>query len=310
MRGIKKDALTRRQALTALTGAGAAGLVAGCAQPAADKPEPLQLDLNDPADWSYARQKVIGSVADETTHAFMRLHMYGQVPGEKARPLLSMNNYLIEQWEPVEYGTYKLRHWEVGYYCEFDTDNHIESWVNPYTQEELEPFHFVLGPIERVYTPETVMAPGLAPLARTSHLMGDRYYVTTEAISQFPNLFTPDEWPKFSSGQFQNWLSLQTLSALWEDVVNPQLNSAPNNMHLQNFVSWASWLRMGEYEGGTTVRGFGTEIPGFDALEPNIRAALEKYTPEIFETDTWTTTRFDEIDFFNEMKAKREAGEI
>ena len=34
---------------------------------------------------------------------------------------------------------------------------------------------------------------------------------------------------------------------------------------------------------------------------------VEMYDPE---TDTWTTTRFDEIDFFNDMKAKREAGEI
>jgi hypothetical protein len=62
---MNKAKLSRRHALTALAGAGAAGLVAGCADGSKPKPQPLQLDLNDPVDLSYARQKVIGSVANE-----------------------------------------------------------------------------------------------------------------------------------------------------------------------------------------------------------------------------------------------------
>ena len=49
---------------------------------------------------------------------------------------------------------------------------------------------------------------------------------------------------------------------------------------------------------------------GFEALEPNILAAFEKYTPEIFDLENWTETRFDEIDYFQLMQEKRARGEV
>ena len=91
-----KSTMTRRNAVASIAGLGAAGMVAGCSGGSDRKPEPLQLDLNDPVDLSYARQKVIGSVIQEEIHSFLRFHFYGQVPGEEAVPLLSMNNYIID----------------------------------------------------------------------------------------------------------------------------------------------------------------------------------------------------------------------
>jgi hypothetical protein len=307
---MNDSVMNRRNAMVALAGAGAAGLVGGCSEPSKAVPKTLELNLDDPVDLAFARQKVIGSVAKEEIHSFIRFHFYGQVPGEKAVPLFSMNNYIVDSWEPLERGTYQLKHWEVGYYCDFDTDNPIESWLNPITNEELEVFQFVLGPIDRLYSPETVMAPGLAPIPLTSHVMGPRFVVATEAISQMPGLFQPDEWPKYSSGETVNWVSAQTLSALMEDVLNPELNSAPANIHLQNFISWGSWMKMGGIPGGTMARGYGTDIEGFSALPPNVLASFEKYTPEIFETATWDVTRFDEFDYFKMMTERRARGEV
>jgi len=304
-----KSTMTRRNAVASIAGLGAAGMVAGCSGGSDRKPEPLQLDLNDPVDLSYARQKVIGSVIQEEIHSFLRFHFYGQVPGEKAVPLLSMNNYIIDSWEPLERGTYQLKHWEVGYYCDFDTDDPVESWLNPITNEEIEVFQFILGPIERVYSPDSVIAPGLAPIPRTSHIMGPRFFVATEAISQMPNMFKPEAWPKRSSGETVNWISMQTLSSLWEDVVNPELTSAPANIQLQNFVSWSSWMQMGDRPGGTMARAYGTEIDGFSALPAKVYEAFKKYTPEIFETASWDVTRFDEIDYFRLMQERRANGE-
>jgi hypothetical protein len=307
---MDKSRITRRDALASIAGLGAMGMAAGCSKGADQKSEALQLDLNDPIDLSFARQKVIGSIAQEQIHSFLRFHFYGQIPGEKAVPLLSMNNYIIDSWEPLERGTYQLKHWEVGYYCDFDTDNPIESWLNPITNEEIEVFQFILGPIERVYSPDSVLAPGLAPIPRTSHIMGPRFYVATEAISQIPNMFKPADWPKRSSGDVANWISMQTVSALWDDVVNPELTSAPSNIHLQNFVSWSSWMQMGGRPGGTMARAYGTEVDGFDALPTQVYEGFKKYTPEIFDTASWDVTRFDEIDYFRLMQERRAKGEV
>ncbi len=302
--------ITRRDAVASIAGIGAIGMVAGCSDGAEQKPAALQLDLDDPIDLAYARQKVIGSVEQEQVHSFLRFHFYGQIPGQPAVPLLSMNNYIVDSWEPLEPGTYQLKHWEVGYYCNFDTDDPIESWLNPITNEEIEVFNFILGPIDRVYSPESVIAPGLAPIPLNSHIMGPRFYVATEAISQYPNMLKPDEWPKRSSGDVANWLSLQTLSALWEDVVNPELSSAPANIHAQNFVSWSSWMQMGGRPGGSIARAYGTEIEGFSSLPKKVYDGFKKYTPEIFDTANWDVTRFDEIDYFKLMMERRAKGEV
>jgi hypothetical protein len=307
---MSKPLINRRAALATMASAGAVALGAGCSNTAVPAKERLQLNLDDPVDLAIARQKVIGSIAKEEIHSFIRFHFYGQEFGKKAVPLFSMNNYIIDSWEPIEPGTYQLKHWEVGYYCDFDTDDPIETWLNPITSEEVEVFQFILGPINRLYSPETVIAPGLAPLPLTSHVMGPRFYVATEAISQMPSMFKPDEWPKRSPGPVVNWVSAQTLSALMDDVLNPELDSAPANIHLQNFISWGSWMQMGGRPGGTMARGYGTDISGFDALPPKVYEGFRKYTPEIFETATWEVTRFDEIDYFQLMNERRARGEV
>jgi hypothetical protein len=304
--------LTRRKALASIAGLGtatAAGLVSGCSDDAVPV-VPMELDLDDPIDLAFARQKVRGSVVEERLDSFIRFHFYGQVPGEKAKRLLSMNNYVIHLWTPIKRGTYHLKHYEVGYYTEFDTDKPLETWLNPYTNEEVEAYHFILGPIEREYSPEGVIAPGLAPVPLQSHVMGDRFILATEAISLIPNMFQPDEWPKRSSGKNINWLSLMTQSASMADVLNPELNSAPPQIQLQNFIAWGSWMQMGGISGGSMARAYGTDIAGFDALSPDVRAAFEKYTPEIFDIESWTDVRFDEWDYFNLMQERRKAGKI
>lgn len=308
---MAESKFTRRKALKSIAGVGAAtaGLAAGCSGEGGSA-APLKLDLDDPIDLAFARQKVRGSVAEERQDSFIRFHFYGQVPGEKAKRLLSMNNYVIHLWTPIKRGTYHLKHYEVGYYTEFDTDKPLETWVNPYTNEEIETYHFILGPIEREYSPEGVIAPGLAPVPLESHVMGDRFVLATEAISLIPNMFQPDEWPKHSSGENINWLSLMTQSASMADVLNPELNSAPPQIQLQNFISWGSWMKMGGIKGGSMARAYGTDIAGFDALSPDVRAAFEKYTPEIFDIESWTDVRFDEWDYFNMMQERRKAGEI
>jgi len=100
--------LSRRKALGSIAGLGTAGLISGCANETTSQPAPrkLNLDLNNPEDLAVARQKVIGSIEEEQIHSFLRFHFYGQVPGEKARRLMSLNNYIIDYWEPVKRGTY------------------------------------------------------------------------------------------------------------------------------------------------------------------------------------------------------------
>ena len=264
-----------------------------------------KLDLSTPEKRNEVFTKVVGSIGNEEKHAFLRFHIYGYM-GENVVPLFSMNNYIVQKWETTsEPYHYQLKHYEVGYYTEFDTDKPITHWTNPVNGKEVELETFILGPIGRMYTPEGISAPGLAPHPLRISTVGDRIYVPFHSIEVFPNMFSPEEWPELSSGPKIYWDSMSTYSAPIAEVLDPKRKSVKAEIHMQNMTSWQPFLLMGQLEGRSMVRAYGQNISGFDDLSPEVRAAFKKYTPQIFDTDNWTDLRFDSIDYYNKAVAER-----
>ncbi|WP_317930425.1 DUF1838 family protein [Halioxenophilus sp. WMMB6] len=303
--------ISRRAALKNLGALGAAGITLGATAPvdaSDDNPRHYtiaDLDLSTPEMRNQVIAKVMGSIAEEETHAFLRFHVYGYA-GKNIIPFFSLNNYVVQKWQPMaEPGSYQVRHYEVGYYAEFDTDKPISHWQNAITGETIELEQFVLGPVVRQYTPAGVKSPGIAPKPLRVNVIGDRVFVPAQSIESFPNMFSPEEWPELSNEAVIYWDSMYTYSASLRDVLNPKLSSAPAEIHAQNLTSWHPYLRLGRTPGRIMVRAFGTNFSGFDALEPNVRSAFEKYTPEIFDTDNWTDLRFDSVDYYQKMMAKK-----
>ena len=79
---------------------------------------------------------------------------------------------------------------------------------------------------------------------------------------------------------------------------------------MQNLVSWAPFLKLGQHPGRTMVRAYGQHINGYDDLPQQVRANLEKYTPEIFDLDSWTELRMDSIELEAHLKKQRDAGTL
>ena len=69
-------------------------------------------------------------------------------------PLFTMNNILVDYWEPKEDEQHEMRKYEVGFYTKFDGYEPLEQFDNPVTGERVPIHHFRLGPVPRVYTPE------------------------------------------------------------------------------------------------------------------------------------------------------------
>lgn len=267
--------------------------------------------LADPISRSELIVKVMGSTEREDTHAFMKFHVYGFAGDGNLIPLFTMNNYIVQKWFPEERGTYGLEHYEVAYYSDFDTEEPLENWVNPMTGEINEVPTFILGPIYREYTPEGIIAPGIAPEPLNISVIGDRVYIPTQSVDTIPNAFSPqEEWGDYSTGDVIYWDSMLTFSAYVDEAANPETTRAPAEIHMQNMVSWAPYMRMGLKPGRTMVRAFGQHISGPEELPETIRENLEIYAPQIFDTDNWTEMKIDSIDYFYEIKAKIDSGEI
>ena len=267
--------------------------------------------LDDPVARTKLIAKVLGSTAEEDRHAFMKFHIFGYAGDGNLIPFFTMNNYIIQKWAPGDDGSFSVQHYEVAYYAKFDTDEAISEWTNPLTDEVVELPHFVLGPVPRNYGPGiSEGAASFAPDPMNITMIGDRVYIPTLTRQTIPNSLSPEEWGVYSSGPTVYWDSMLVYSADIRDVLDEEKTHVPAEMHMQNLVSWAPYLKLGQSPGRTMVRAYGQHISGPDDLPENVRANLQKYTPEIFDLASWTDLRIDSIELNNKLAEAREDGTL
>ncbi|MEP0189872.1 MAG: DUF1838 family protein [Erythrobacter sp.] len=275
------------------------------------KRDELNEILADPADRIKLIAKVFGSTEEAERHAFLKFHIFGFTGEGNLIPLFTMNNYVIQKWEPGEDGTFKVQHYEVAYYSKFDTDEAISEWVNPLTGETIELPHFVLGPVPRFYAPD--MADGtstFAPNPMNITMIGDRVYIPTLSRIKLPNSLTVEEWGAYGGAPTTFWDSMLVYSANISDVLDEDRTSVTAEIHMQNLVSWAPYLKLGDAPGRTMVRAYGQHISGYDALPETIRENLKTYTPEIFDLENWKDVRIDSVDLMKSLAEEREKGTL
>lgn len=271
----------------------------------------LALRLQNPDARTKLIAKVFGSTVEDERHAFLKFHIFGYAGDGNLIPFFTMNNYVIQRWAPDGDGNFEVQHYEVGYYSKFDGVEPLNDWENPLTGEVVQLPHFVLGPVPRAYGPGMGQSSAsFAPDPLNITMIGDRVYIPTLSKFKFPNSLAVDKWGPYSSGPVTFWDSMLVYSADVEDVFDDQKDHVDAEMHMQNFVSWAPFMKLGQSPGRTMVRAYGQHISGYDALPKDIHANLKKYTPEIFDLDAWTELRMDSMELAQDLAAKRAAGTL
>ena len=269
----------------------------------------LAITLKNPVQRTKLIAKVLGSTVEEERHGFLKFHIFGYAGDGNLIPFFTMNNYVVQKWKPAEDGAFELQHYEAAYYSKFDTTEPIEDWVNPLTGETVKIPPFVLGPVPRAYGPDMgKTAATFAPDPLNITMIGDRVFIPTLSQFEFPNTLSAEEWGPYSSGPITYWDSMLVYSADVRDVFDNSKTHVGAEMHMQNLVSWAPFLKLWQSPGRTMVRAYGQHISGYDALPKDIRQNLEKYTPEIFDIEGWTDFRMDNIELAQSLAKQRADG--
>ncbi|MBU3672431.1 MAG: DUF1838 domain-containing protein [Sinobacteraceae bacterium] len=283
--------LTRR---TALQGAMGLGVTAALTTPAsAAKPNAAKLDFADPLTILRTHVKLVGSLGKEVVYSFMRLNIYADLGEGNFVPLFTMNNILVDYWEPKEDNQHEMRKYEVGFYTRHDSYEPLEHFDNPITGQRMGIHHFKLGPVPRLYTPQGVIAMGYTPKLLPIETIGDRVYLATESIENRPDVIRP--------GKTSYTNSFMTMSAPLAEVADPKRLSASTSLQLQNKNRWAPWMGMDDRPGGTVARGFGTKIRNLDALPQPVKDGIRAYVPEILDTANWHDFVFEDTEFLKQQ---------
>lgn len=271
----------------------------------------LDAVLADPAERTRLIAKVLGTTVEGERHAYLKFHIYGYAGDGNLIPFFSFNNYVIQKWTPGENSTFDVTHYEAAYYTKFDTDEAINTWENPLTGEVVDIPHFVLGPLPRQYGPGLGESPAtFAPDPLNITMIGDRVYIPTLTRIEYPPRMSTEEWGPYGNDTNSYWDSMLVFSADIQDVFDDEKTHVDADIHMQNFVSWAPYFKLGNSPGRTMARAYGQHISGYEALPERIRADFAKYTPEILDIEPWVIPRIDSIDLMKELMEKREAGTL
>ena len=269
--------LTRRDILACGAGFAALSTLPASAETATSGP--VDIDFSDPVQELRAHVKLVGSLQKEKVISFLRLNIYADTGEGSFVPLYTLNNLLIDYWEPQGNNEFQMTKYEAGYYTELDSYNPIDSYENPITKERHAVESFRLGPVPRRYTPERFYVMAYNPNPLPLEIIGDRVFLATQSIESFQ---APGD-----SDRMLYVNSFMTYSASLADMQDPSIASAPVHTQLQNKNDWAPWMGMGDRTGGTVARGYGTKIPDLDALPEGVLDGFRKYTPEILDTENW-----------------------
>lgn len=288
------DSLSRRGLLGAAPLLGAAAL-GGAADAAAPPKLGKTLDLSDPRVRAYTRAKIIGSTAAETVYKFYRLHIYGYLNEGNLIPFFTLNNINVSVWTPLPDGNFRSTTYETGVYCRFDTDEPLDTWVNPVTGATREVWSFLGGPFYTDVGPDGVRTTGaeLQPDSLKMEIMGDKVFIPTAASMAWPNPMQPAAWPTQSTGKTSYWESQATMSARVADVLDPKLTAAPIFAQFQNLANFHPWMGMGARPGRTYGKAHGTKFAALDQIPAAALKGFEKKTPQVFDIQSWKEPALD-----------------
>jgi hypothetical protein len=231
---------TRRSILTSLgtLGLGAAALNTAY-QPAANAAVAPDLNLDDPASNLEAYIRLRGDTSGEPVFDLARGQVFGLIPGEAARPLFKMIGAQRSHYSRVSTLEYHIETRYVGMLLDWQTEQPLRNWVNPYTEKRCDVPVTNYGPTNARLLSDRMAAlaavgdaPDKPPAAtRPWYMLGDIVHMVDHIISPAVSALQPDA-------------DLMTFSGDSRLLAESGLSRIPSRLSFTAVESWREWMQM------------------------------------------------------------------
>ena len=242
MKTLKANTQTgfsRRAALA--TGAGAITSAAAVSASAAATAKPSltgpYLDLTTGQGNMLAMARIVGDLdLTKQKHGWYRGVAMGFRPGEAGRDLFGVMGMGTGRLIPMEDkpGFTNIRR-ECGYYYDLETGEVLDTWVNPYTNEEVEVLHIanpqINAPLEPVvrgatlYDDPVEAEKAAEPFLLDWQIAGDLLFAERHAHLYAKNPLDPDVWVRESAGPMIRITDSTSYMVSLADMQNPDLKT-------------------------------------------------------------------------------------
>lgn len=277
---IDQEALSRRELLTGalVLGLGAAGSVSLAASAADAAGSGLGLqgsglpDFNDPAVNLRHIVRMQGSLAEEDVPWWFTGVIFGVREGETPRPLVRFEGMEI-YWYRHEPDGYMLGGHTVTFFRDYETNEYLTEFANPYTGKTdlVKPavqggnlgFHYGVHGIEPSTAREAITD---KPLRLQWHAMRD--YVWMQHQTVYPPGMPPMHGQR------------QTMSVPREKFLDERILALPTMFSSTVFMGWLKWMGMQGQPGHVIWHASGAKLQSIADLPREYRERAQREYPE------------------------------
>ena len=312
---------TRREFMTSTMGAGAAGIAAGvslvgsasAAHPAKRgyrlSTDELKARFNDPIWNRETSAKIEGDTAPgKYVNGYVTGTVMGVRDNEAVRALFGFEVFSSIRVLKQENGDYQRLCRELIFYRDLNTGELMDSWFNPYTNEEVavvdvanDPFNYVISdhfPDPPSYGGLNTAKPPRRPLIRNWTLLNDDTVVLTSDIHlYYRNKLDPAIWVRESAGPMNRVSELFRYSIRREDIENDALTHMPHTGVWNRITPWLPWMLMGTTPGHIVYAGTFSSVPSVDSVPaPVAKRVRERFPQYTVAPEKWVDPSYSSLE--------------
>lgn len=250
------------------------------------------LDLTTGMGNMLAMARIVGDLdLSQQKHGWYRGVAMGFRPGEAGRDLFGVMGMGTGRLIPFEDkpGFTNVRR-ECGYYYDLDTGEVIDTWVNPYTNEEVEVLHIanpqINAPLEpvvrgsKLYDDPVEAEKEAEPFLLDWQIAGDTLFAERHAHLYANNPLDPEVWVRESAGPMIRITDSLSYVVSLSDMQNPDLTTIPETGKWVHVRPWQPFMLMGAAPGHFMFRCFTGSASSVDDLPQDIVAVVKERNPD------------------------------
>ncbi len=278
-----------RRTVLGSVGAMGMGLTVGQvaqARDAAATRKRVAFDPMNPAHNVMGYAKMHGSLDGRRTYHYSTGYIVGYLPGELPQQLTGFEQLKINEMQDNKDGTYTDVYSSLYMFTEIDKPVLLDSWTNPFTGRETDPFHYRSGPSRTLITPngfksvknkEGSGSPD--PFIMPWLIMGDTVFYRMNSATWFPSALDPKEWPLESPGNEMISSFLTTESGSLAELEDPDTPTVHTTGFVNAQSNWLPWMLMGKIPGSIAYHVVSQKSYSLDHVPAETLANVEKVQP-------------------------------
>jgi hypothetical protein len=269
----------------------------------------LKARFNDPT-WN--RETTAKLEADIAPGKFVNGYVTGTVMGvrenEPVKELFGFEVFSAIRVLKQPNGDYQRLCRELIFYRNLKTGELMDSWNNPYTNEEVrvvdvanDPFNYRISD----FYPDPPSYGGLntekrprRPFIRNWTLITDDVVVLSSDIHlYYRNALDPAKWVRESAGPMNRVSELFRYVIQRDDLENDSLTHIPHTGVWNRITPWLPWMLMGTSPGHIVYAGTFTSVAGIDSVPKNVATrVLERFPTYVTAPEEWVDPSFSSLE--------------